>query len=91
LNEIIEKYFQIIQDYTERKYICISDNKKYCIVQRVLLKASFNITNFNSTQEDCSATIYEYITFDQEGGKSKMAIDFNRYPSRESLSNGNKS
>ncbi len=49
------------------------------------------MTNFNCTQDDCSGVTVDYITYDKDGMKHKMTVDFQSFPSRENYRNGNKS
>jgi hypothetical protein len=60
-------------------------------VKKIVLKISIPMTNFNCTQDDCSGVTVDYITYDKDGMKHKMTVDFQSFPSRESYRNGNKS
>jgi hypothetical protein len=51
---------------------------------------TFDITNLNCTQQDCSASTYDYTIYGPDWKKHKMTVNYESYPSREIYNNGNK-
>jgi hypothetical protein len=76
------------KNYVDRKYNCISDNKNYRIIEKIVLKQTLDVTNLNCTQVITSSTCRHFIAYDQDWKKHKMIVCYESYPVREIYING---